>query len=132
MPIFAALGLISDLGDRYWVLPEQQVGGHRVGGFASRDEKDVIRDIPFANVHALALSLDGSTLAVAATPFKDGEANRGVDLFDVAKRQKLGSLTGLRQPVTALAFSRDGRRFAAGDHLGAIRVWERKLASRER
>ena len=38
MPIFHVLGLLSDLGDRYWVLPEQRVGGHAIGGFASRDE----------------------------------------------------------------------------------------------
>jgi hypothetical protein len=37
-PIFHVLGLLSDLNDRYWVLPEQQVGGHVAGGFASRDE----------------------------------------------------------------------------------------------
>ncbi len=39
MPIFHALGLLSDLGDRYWVLPEQHVGGHVVSGFASKQEK---------------------------------------------------------------------------------------------
>ena len=38
MPIFHVLVMLSDLGDRYWVLPEQQLGGHVVGGFASRDE----------------------------------------------------------------------------------------------
>ena len=36
MPIFHALGLLSDMGDRYWVLPDRQVGGHVVSGFASR------------------------------------------------------------------------------------------------
>jgi hypothetical protein len=38
MPIFHVLGMLSDLGDRYWVLPEQRVGGHVSGGFASRNE----------------------------------------------------------------------------------------------
>ena len=36
MPIFHALGLLSEMGDRYWVLPDRQVGGHVVAGFASR------------------------------------------------------------------------------------------------
>jgi hypothetical protein len=36
MPIFHTLGLLSDMGDRYWVLPDRQVGGHVVAGFASR------------------------------------------------------------------------------------------------
>ena len=35
---FHALGLLSDMGDRYWVLPDRQVGGHVVAGFASRSE----------------------------------------------------------------------------------------------
>jgi hypothetical protein len=43
MPIFHALGLLSDMGDRYWVLPERAVGGHRLGGFASSDERGTIR-----------------------------------------------------------------------------------------
>jgi hypothetical protein len=42
-PVFHVLGMLSDFGDRYWVLPPQQVGGHRIGGFASRDEKSVVR-----------------------------------------------------------------------------------------
>jgi hypothetical protein len=36
MPIFHVLGLLSDLGDTYHVLPEQRVGGHVVAGFASQ------------------------------------------------------------------------------------------------
>jgi len=49
MPIFHALGLLSDLGDRYWVLPGQAVGGHKVGGFASRDDRGAIRVALFAH-----------------------------------------------------------------------------------
>jgi hypothetical protein len=43
MPIFHVLGLLSDLGDRYWALPERLVGGHLVSGFASRDARGVVR-----------------------------------------------------------------------------------------
>ena len=49
MPIFHALGLLSDMGDRYWVLPERKVGGHVVGGFASRDERGTIRVLLYAH-----------------------------------------------------------------------------------
>ena len=49
MPIFHVLGLLSDLGDRYWVLPEQKVGGHRVAGFASRDGRGVVRVVLYTH-----------------------------------------------------------------------------------
>src|SRR5262249_44390755 len=39
MPIFHAINLLSDMGNRYWVLPDRQVGGHTVSGFASRDDR---------------------------------------------------------------------------------------------
>jgi hypothetical protein len=48
-PVFHALTLLSDLGDRYWVLPEQTVGGHVVTGFASKDEKGTIRAVLYAH-----------------------------------------------------------------------------------
>ena len=40
-PILRFLGLLSGMGDRYWVLPETTIGGHVVSGFASRGAKDV-------------------------------------------------------------------------------------------
>ncbi len=43
MPIFHVLGLLSKMGDRYWVLPERLAGGHKAGGFASCDEQGVVR-----------------------------------------------------------------------------------------
>ena len=49
MPIFHVLGMLSDLGDRYWVLPAQQAGGHRVGGFASRDDEGVLRVVLYTH-----------------------------------------------------------------------------------
>jgi hypothetical protein len=38
MPVFHVFNLLSDMGPRYRVLPEQAVGGHVVSGFASRGE----------------------------------------------------------------------------------------------
>jgi hypothetical protein len=49
MPIFHVLGLLSDMGDAYWVLPAQTVGGHTVGGFASRDDRGTLRVLLFAH-----------------------------------------------------------------------------------
>ncbi len=49
MPIFHALGMLSDLGDRYWVLPERVANGNVTGGFASRDEQGVIRILLYAH-----------------------------------------------------------------------------------
>jgi hypothetical protein len=41
MPILHVLGLLSDMGDDYWVFPDRQVGGHTVSGFASRDDRAI-------------------------------------------------------------------------------------------
>jgi hypothetical protein len=49
MPVFHVLGLLSDMGDRYWVLPAQKVGGHKVGGFASRDNHGVVRILVYTH-----------------------------------------------------------------------------------
>lgn len=69
-PIFHALGLLSDMGDHYWVLPQEQTAGHVVGGFASRDQQGTVRVALYSH-HAedtqsrseaefvLALDLDG-------------------------------------------------------------------------
>jgi hypothetical protein len=66
-PVFHALNLLSTLGPDYWVLPSQQVGGHALGGFASRDANGVIRgalfchhadDIQSRSDHAFRVTLD--------------------------------------------------------------------------
>jgi hypothetical protein len=49
MPIFHMLNLLSDLGDHYWPLPEQTLGGHVIGGFASRDDNGVVRLLLFTH-----------------------------------------------------------------------------------
>jgi hypothetical protein len=49
MPIFHVLGLLSDLGDRYWVMPERTEGGHVVSGFVSRDDRGVVRALLYTH-----------------------------------------------------------------------------------
>jgi hypothetical protein len=49
MPIFHVLTLLSDFGPRYWVLPFEQVGGHVVSGFASRDDSGTLRILLYSH-----------------------------------------------------------------------------------
>ena len=49
MPIFHALGMLSDMGERYWVLPERVAAGNVVSGFVSSDERGVIRILLYAH-----------------------------------------------------------------------------------
>jgi hypothetical protein len=65
MPIFHALGLLSDLGERYWVLPDQTAGGHIVSGFASRDDRGVVRVLLYAHHAQDTQSRSGATFEVA-------------------------------------------------------------------
>jgi WD40 repeat protein len=65
-------------------------------------------------------------LAVTDEPLPGRDPSRGVVVFDVESQKKIAELSGLRQPITALTFSRDSRRLAAGDRLGAVRVWQRR------
>jgi hypothetical protein len=67
MPIFHAINLLSDLGPDYWPLATQQVGGHVLGGFASRDPQGAVRlalfshhagDIQSRSDHSFKIALD--------------------------------------------------------------------------
>jgi hypothetical protein len=92
----------------------------------TKETHATLRDLPFASVHSVALSPDGTMLAVADEPLPGRDPTRGVVMFDVESQKKIAELPGLRQPITALTFSRDSRRLAAGDQLGAVRVWQRR------
>jgi len=65
MPIFHALGLLSDMGDRYWVLPDRVAGGNVVSGFASRDGSGVVRVLLYAHDAADTQSRSEATFEVA-------------------------------------------------------------------
>jgi hypothetical protein len=65
MPIFHALGMLADLGDRYWVLPDRAAGGHLVSGFASRDDRGVVRVLIYAFDTRDTQSRSGATFEVA-------------------------------------------------------------------
>jgi Glycosyl hydrolases family 39 len=61
MPIFHVLGLLSDMGDRYWVLPERSVPGGVFSGFISRDDQGVIRMLLYAHHAQDAQSRSGAS-----------------------------------------------------------------------
>jgi hypothetical protein len=64
MPIFHALGMLSDLGDQYWVLPDRAAGGHVVSGFGSRDDRGVVRVLLYAHNTRDTQSRSGATFEV--------------------------------------------------------------------
>jgi hypothetical protein len=75
MPIFHVLGLLSDLGDRYWVLPDRAAGGHVVSGFASRDDRGVVRVLLYAHDPRDTQSRSAATFDIAldvSGPFGSG------------------------------------------------------------
>ncbi len=49
MPIFHALGMLADMGDRYWVLPQRVAAGNVTSGFVSSDASGVIRILLYAH-----------------------------------------------------------------------------------
>jgi hypothetical protein len=65
MPVFHVLTRLSDLGDRYWVLPDRVAGGHTVSGFASRDDRGVVRVLLYAHDARDTQSRSGATFEVA-------------------------------------------------------------------
>ena len=85
MPILHFLGLLNRMGPEYHVLPEQTVGGHVIGGFASRDGKAV------------------RVLLYSHNPL-DTESRSGAE-FDVSLR--LSGLSGGKLAATEYRFDKD-------------------------
>jgi eukaryotic-like serine/threonine-protein kinase len=67
----------------------------------------------------MAFSSDGRRLAVASGQFLKGE----VKLFDVSTGREMLTLRGFPSNLMQIQFSADGRRLAAADRLGQVRVW---------
>ena len=75
------------------------------------------------NVYAVAISPDGSTVAMGGRISAGGQNNL-IYLFDRPTGRLRSRLTGLESMVTHLAFSADGRYLAAGLKEGnGIRIW---------
>ncbi len=124
MPVFHVLGLLSDLSDRYWVMPAQQAGGHRIGGFASRDDQGILRVVLYT--HQPEDTQSRSEAAFDVTLELKSLAGEGpVRVEEVAFDQKRNS------PFKAMRAVRD-RPAATGEH-GPARLAEliRGLESRD-
>jgi hypothetical protein len=137
MPIFHALGLLSDMGDRYWVLPGRTVGGQVVGGFASRDDRGVVRIL--LNAHDardtqsrsdtsfdVTLDLDGliGTGPVRVTEYRFDRDHNSPFRAARALRDRPGSV----DPARVLAVTRD----LDGDDLAAQRQALKTLSGLDR
>jgi hypothetical protein len=94
-------------------------------GVVDARETVSLHEVGFRNFHALALSPDGKTVAVASTSFAAGLTPALLELRDTATGQSRLTLEGLTPPISALTFSPDGRRLAGGDASGNIQLWQR-------
>lgn len=81
-----------------------------------------LRPLQIKNARAVAFSPDGKTLAVA-------NADNTIDLWDYTTNQNIRKYEGLREPAVHLAFSGNGKTFAAiGSTDTTIRVWDADTA----
>ncbi len=69
------------------------------------------------NVFTLAFTQDGRTLVV-------GNGDKKIQLWDIADRHLIETISGHQHAVCALAFSTDGKILASGDTGGKIHLWE--------
>jgi ankyrin repeat protein len=74
------------------------------------------------SVHSVAFSPDGKTLAVGIGGFVQEKPI--VELWNLAQHKVVTRLRGHEFDPISLAFSRDGRRIAAGDAQGLLTVWD--------
>ncbi|MFJ8195100.1 trypsin-like peptidase domain-containing protein [Streptomyces sp. NPDC096094] len=88
-------------------------------------ELQVHRSDDGVSLHDLALSPDGTTLAVSLLGFKVSESDESrVQLWDVAEGRRTATLKGHTGQVTSLAFSPDGDTLATGASDATTRLWD--------
>ncbi len=75
-------------------------------------------------LYAVALSPDGTTVAVGGWTGHDWDGSHSIYLFDRISGRLLRRLDGLPKAVLDLAFSPDGRRLAAALASGGIRLFD--------
>ena len=103
----------------------RQSSGVRVWDVASKEELGR-PGRSFRSYQALALAPDGKALAVASHVFGQDVRSASLEVSDIGTGKTIAELAGMVPPVAALTFSAEGRRLAAGDHQGNVRVWQRE------
>jgi WD40 repeat protein len=104
---------------------------------ASAESRVVLGRHGAAGVTALDFSPDGTRLAAALYKQTTGDEDRAifhdvgtVVLWDVAKRQQVGTLRGHRERVYDVAFSPDGEWIATGSLDYTAQIWETRTGQR--
>jgi WD40 repeat protein len=75
-------------------------------------------------IHAAALSPDGTILAIGGISYGSGDEGVPVFVFDLASGEIIGLLKGHTELVNALDFSPDGKWLASGSDDNTIRIWD--------
>jgi WD40 repeat protein/serine/threonine protein kinase len=89
--------------------------------------KEVFRlEAPRQQLHALALSPDGTHVAAAGASDGDFQAAATIALWNIAQKGIVRTLAGHPSRITALAFSPDGKRLvsANADAGATLKIWE--------
>jgi serine/threonine protein kinase/WD40 repeat protein len=79
---------------------------------------NILANVPFfANS---TLSCDGRLLATSSGP---DDPDNAIHLWSTTTSRLIGTITGHKQPVSALALSPDGQTLASSSHDGTLRFW---------
>jgi len=136
------LATTSALGVKFWNAGDGKAAGglpasgtlvewnHASGKLVVASESRV--EVWERNGKEAVVSIDagGSSAPVfqAGKPVVTGIGTNVLSLWDPASFKRIGRLEGHAKPVTAAAWSLDGKRFASGGEDGMVRMWDVKKA----
>jgi hypothetical protein len=137
MPILHFLGLMAGMGERYWPLPEQVVGGHVVSGFAARHGRTVTA-LVYSHNPLDTESRSGQSFDVTLTVAGLAKSPVGVmeyqfdttnnSYFHLGRRLREERLQGTVSPADRTAIGEAAALLARGDRLSRIAGLKRLAA----